>query len=77
MAEIAEYLAIIAEKLDAVLRSQTNQVLARMGGVDLAIKEAMSVRASVGRVSEVTWSKVQNSAQTINETQGYAPVQSD
>jgi hypothetical protein len=72
MAEIAEYLAVIDEKLDDVLRAQTNQVLARMDGVDLAIKEAMSVRASVGRVSEVTWSKVQNSAQTIHETQGYA-----
>ncbi len=32
----------------------------------------MSVRDAVGRVSEVTWSKVQNSAQTIHETQGYA-----
>ena len=32
----------------------------------------MSIRDSVGRVSEVTWSKVQNSAQTILETQGYA-----
>lgn len=72
MAEITEYLKVIDEKLDDVLRAQTNQVLARMDGVDLAIKEAMSVRASVGRVSEVTWSKVQNSAQTIHETQGYA-----
>ena len=32
----------------------------------------MSVREAVGRVSEVTWSKVQNSAQTIHEVQGYA-----
>jgi hypothetical protein len=72
MAEITDYLATIDEKLDSVLRAQTNQVLARMDGVDLAVKEAMSVRASVGRVSEVTWSKVQNSAQTIHETQGYA-----
>jgi hypothetical protein len=72
MAEITEYLKVIDEKLDDVLRSQTNQVLARLDGVDLAIKEAMSVRASVGRVSEVTWSKVQQSAQTIHETQGYA-----
>jgi len=47
-------------------------VLARLDGVDLAITEAMSVRESVGRVSEVTWSKVQNSAQTIHEVQGYA-----
>jgi hypothetical protein len=72
MAEITDYLAKIDEKLDSVLRAQTNQVLARMDGVALAVKEAMSVRESVGPVSEVTWSKVQNSAQTIHETQGYA-----
>lgn len=72
MDEIIDYLATIDEKLDSVLRAQTNQVLARLDGVDLAVREAMSVRASVGRVSEVTWSKVQSSAQTIHETQGYA-----
>jgi len=72
MKEITEYLATIDEKLDAVLRAQTNQVLARLDGVDLAVREAMSIRKAVGRVSEVTWSKVQNSAQTIHEAQGYA-----
>ncbi|MCC5953681.1 MAG: hypothetical protein JJU45_16435 [Acidimicrobiia bacterium] len=72
MDEITKYLASIDEKLDNVLRSQTNQVLARLDGVDLAVREAMSVREAVGRVSEVTWSKVQSSAQTIHETQGYA-----
>ena len=72
MDEITDYLATIDQKLDAVLRAQTNQVLARLDGVDLAVREAMSVRDAVGRVSEVTWSKVQNSAQTIHETQGYA-----
>jgi hypothetical protein len=72
MDEITDYLATIDEKLDDVLRAQTNQVLARMDGIDLAIREATSVRATVGRVSEVTWSKVQNSSATILETQGYA-----
>lgn len=72
MDAIVDYLATIDQKLDDVLRAQTNQVLARLDGVDLAIREAMSVRREVGRVSEVTWSKVQNSAQTIHETQGYA-----
>ena len=62
MDEITDYLATIDEKLDDVLRAQTNQVLARLDGVDLAVREAMSVRDAVGRVSEVTWSKVQNSA---------------
>lgn len=72
MDEITDYLAVIDEKLDDVLRAQTNQVLAQMDGVDLAIMEATSVRDAVGRVSEVTWSKVQNSASTIHETQGFA-----
>jgi hypothetical protein len=72
MDAIMDYLAAIDEKLDDVLRAQTNQVLARLDGVDLAVREAMSVREAVGRVSEVTWSKVQASAQTIHETQGYA-----
>jgi hypothetical protein len=72
MKEITDYLAAIDQKLDAVLRSQTNQVLARLDGVALTVGEAMSVRDAVGRVSDVTWSKVQNSAQTIHETQGYA-----
>ena len=30
--EVMDYLAIIDEKLDTVLRSQTNQVLARLDG---------------------------------------------
>lgn len=72
MAEITDYLATIDEKLDDVVRGQTNQVLAHLDGVDLAIREAMSVRDTVGRVSEVTWSKLQNSSATIFETQGYA-----
>ena len=72
MDAIMDYLARIDEKLDSVLRAQTNQVLARMDGVALAVQEATSVRDSVGRVSKITWSKVQNSAQTIHETQGYA-----
>ena len=72
MNEITNYLVTIDAKLDKVLRAQTNQVLARLDGVDLAVREAMTVRDAVGRVSETTWSKVQNSAQTIHETQGYA-----
>jgi hypothetical protein len=72
LSEITDYLALIDEKLDGLIRSQMNQVLARLDGVNLAIREAKSVRESVGRVSEITWSKVQTSVQTIYETQGYA-----
>ncbi|WP_409330380.1 hypothetical protein [Trujillonella humicola] len=75
MAEITDYLAKIDEKLDDVRRAQKNQVLARTDGVDLAIREAMSVRESVGRVSEITWSKVESTSTTILETQAYASRQ--
>jgi hypothetical protein len=72
MDAIMDYLAVIDQKLDALLRSDTNRVLSQLDGVDLAVREAMTVRASVGRVSEVTWSKVQASAQTIHEVEGRA-----
>jgi hypothetical protein len=75
MDAITDYLAIIDEKLDDVLRAQTNQVLARMAGVEMAIREATKIRDSVGRVSEVTWSKVQSSSTAVLETQGYALLQ--
>ena len=48
MEEITDYLAVIDQKLDDVLRAQTNQVLARLIGVDLAVREAMSVRERGG-----------------------------
>ncbi len=72
MDEITDYLVTIDEKLDDVLRAQVNQVLARMDGADLAIREAMTVRDSVGHVSEVTWSKVQATSSTVLETQAFA-----
>ena len=72
MAEITDYLVTIDQKLDDVISHQKNEVLAKIDGVRLAIDEAMSIRDSVGRVSEVTWSKIQNSSGTILETQGMA-----
>jgi len=69
MDEITDYLETIDKKLDSVLRMQLNQVLAEMDAVDLAIQEAMTVREHVGRVSEVAWSKVQTTSQSILKTQ--------
>lgn len=43
-----------------------------MIGVELVVDEAMTVRAETGRVSEVTWSKVQGTALTIARTRAYA-----
>jgi hypothetical protein len=77
MEEITEYLAKIDAKVDDILRAQKDAVLADMIGVELMLDEAMVVRAEVGRVSEVTWSKVQGSASTIARTQAYALRQLD
>jgi hypothetical protein len=77
MDEITDYLATIDEKVDDVLRAQKDAVLADMIGVDFVIEEAMTVRNQVGRVSEVTWSKVQGTALTVARTQAYVLRQLD
>ncbi|GAA2199954.1 hypothetical protein [Sinomonas flava] len=75
--EITEYLEVIDEKVDDILRAQKDAVLADMIGVDFVVEEAMTVREEVGRVSEVTWSKVQSTTATVARTQGYALRQLD
>lgn len=77
MEEITEYLAVIDAKVDDVLRAQKDAVFADMLGIEMMLDEAMVVRAQVGRVSEVTWSKVQATATTIARTQAYALLQLD
>ena len=77
MDEIVGYLQEINEKVDDILRGQKDAVLADMIGVNLIIEEALTVRDQVGRVSEVTWSKVQATGMTIARTQAYALRQLD
>lgn len=77
MDEITDYLAVIDAKVDDILRAQKDAVLADMIGVDLVIAEAMTVSGSVGRVSEITWSKVQATSITVAWTQAYALRQLD
>ncbi|MFJ3104042.1 hypothetical protein [Streptomyces sp. NPDC086835] len=77
MDEITDYLAMIDEKVDDVLRAQKDAVLARMIGVGFVIEESMTIREKRGRVDEVTWSKVQAAPATIAETQAYALRQLD
>lgn len=77
MDEITDYLATIDKKVDDVLRAQKDAVLSRMIGMDLVIEETMTIREQVGRVSEVTWSKVQTAPTTIAEIQAYALRQID
>ncbi|MFM9613495.1 hypothetical protein [Streptomyces niveiscabiei] len=77
MNEITDYLATIDEKVDDVLRAQKDAAVAGMIGAEFVIEEAMTIREEVGRVSEVTWSKVQATPGTIAETQGYVLRQLD
>jgi hypothetical protein len=72
MDEITDYLAVIDEKVDDLLRGQKDAVVADMIGVDFVIQEAMTIREEVGLVSEVRWSKVQATSATIARTQAYA-----
>lgn len=70
--EITDYLKKIDKKLDDVLRSQTNAALAKVDGVRFAINEANAIKAATGRVSAVTWSKIQSTTITLFETEAYA-----
>lgn len=72
MDQITDYLETIDAKLDDVLRNQKDALVANLSGVGFAIDEAITVREAVGRVSEVTWSKIQGSQPTIFGTQTYA-----
>ncbi|GGQ80772.1 hypothetical protein [Kitasatospora griseola] len=77
MDEITDYLAAIDEKVDDVLRAQKDAVLADMIGAGFVIEEGLTVRDQVGRVSDVTWSKVSLTSITIARTQAYALRQLD
>ncbi len=77
MEEITEYLAVIDEKVDDVLRTQKDAAIAEMIGVGMVVDDAMLKREHVGRVSDVTWSSLHGAAQTIATTQAYALRQLD
>lgn len=77
MDEITDYLAAIDKKVDDILQGQKDAAIADMIGAALIIDEAMEIRSTVERVSEVTWSKVQSTPFTIARTQAYALRQID
>lgn len=72
MDEITDYLKVIDEKIDDILRAQNDAVLADLDGVGMLIDDAMVVRDQVGHIGETTWSKVNSNAKTIATTQSYA-----
>lgn len=75
--EIAEYLAVIDAKIDDIIRVQKDSVIADMIGVGFVIDEAMTIRAQMGKVSDVTWSKVQATSFQLARTQAYVLLQLD
>lgn len=75
--DIADYLAKIDEKVDDILRAQKDTVFSEMIGIGVIVDEAILTRNAVGKVSEVTWSKVQAAPQKIASTQVYALRQLD
>lgn len=77
MDEITDYLQTIDEKVDDVLRAQKDAVFADMIGVDLVIRDALTVREQLGRVPDTTWSSVQGSSLVIARTQAYVLRQLD
>jgi hypothetical protein len=77
MAEIADYLATIDEKIDDVLRKQDDAVVAQMIGTGHAIERAMAIRAELCGGTETLWSTVDQAHQTIGATQAYALDQLD
>ena len=77
MDEITDYLKVIDAKVDDILRAQKDAALAEMIGVDFAIQEAITIRQEVGRVSEITWSKIQSTPLIVGQTQAYALRQLD
>lgn len=75
--EIAEYLAVLDAKIDDIIRVQKDSVIADMIGVGFVIDEAMTIRAQTGKVSDVTWSKVQATSFQLARTQAYVLLQLD
>jgi hypothetical protein len=70
--QINAYLETIDEKVDDILRAHKDAAIADMIGAELIIDDALVVREKVGRVSAVTWSKVQSTSFVIARTQAYA-----
>lgn len=77
MGQVTDYLKVIDQKIDDILRAQKDSEISKMVGAGLVIAEAMSEREQFGGVSEVTWAGVQDTKQTLAAAQVYALRQLD
>ncbi|WP_424533563.1 hypothetical protein ACOZ38_39195 [Sphaerisporangium viridialbum] len=75
MAEITAYLARIDEKVDDVLRKVDGTVLKDMRGARTLIGRATTMREYEGRVTDDSWSTVQDALGKIAGVQEYALLQ--
>lgn len=75
--DITAYLEIIDEKLDTLLRQRKIEALADLEGVSGEIEEAYLLLTETGRVSPVTWSKVQAISRDLKTMQSIALGQLD
>ncbi len=73
--DISEYLKVIDEKLDRLLKQRKVEALGQLGGVTLAIEEANTIYAHTGKVSAVTWSKVQGNSLALQTMQAESVAQ--
>ncbi|TDS82308.1 hypothetical protein [Nesterenkonia aurantiaca] len=73
--EIGQYLAAMDAKLDQLLKQRKVEVLGQLGGVTLAIEEAHVLYTQIGKVSGVTWSKVQANSLALQTIQAEAVAQ--
>ncbi|GAB48945.1 hypothetical protein [Mobilicoccus pelagius] len=73
--EITTYLETIDEKLDELLKQRKVEALGGLGGVAWVVDEAVAVYEETGRVSEVTWSKVQANTLALTTIQAETVAQ--
>lgn len=73
--EITAYLEQIDAKLDQLLKQRKTETLGQIGGITLAIDEAATIYAETGKVSSVTWSKVQATSLALKTMQSEAIAQ--
>lgn len=60
--DIQEYLEKIDKKLDQLLKQKKVESLGQIGGIQAAIQEAFLIYQETGKLSDVTWSKVQSNS---------------
>ena len=77
IAEIKEYLEVIDEKLDVLLRQRRIDALAQLGGIQYTIEEADELYRRSSSVSATTWSKVDHLGSELNGIESYAIEQLD